>query len=244
MHSVTVRQEIVDRVLKRRGRYHLFDRLDPARTALVVIDMQTAFCAPGGPAEVPGSRDIVPPINILTAELRALGVPVFWVLHANSRIGGKSDWELFFNMIVADEVREKTLLRVEASVARGIPIHSVLREGISGDRITTLYGILNGTCNYILTEIEKRGASFEEVLAEAQAAGYGAEADQRGRCVFTKTSRLPPENRCPCRPAARAASRSLGLSPIRMLLSALTGKRSSRSVIIPGPGLRRSFARR
>ena len=40
MHSVTVRKEIVDRVLQRRGRYHLFDRLDPARTALVVIDMQ------------------------------------------------------------------------------------------------------------------------------------------------------------------------------------------------------------
>src|SRR5258705_7114418 len=109
MHSITVRQEIVDRVLQRRGRYHLFDRLDPARTALVVIDMQTAFCAPNGPAEVPASRDIVEPINTLTAELRTLGVPVIWVLHANSRVGGKSDWELFFNTIVADEVREKTL---------------------------------------------------------------------------------------------------------------------------------------
>jgi homoserine dehydrogenase len=51
-----------------------------------------------------------------------------------------------------------------------------LREGISGDRITTLYGILNGTSNYILTEIEKRGASFDEVLREAQRLGY-AEAD-------------------------------------------------------------------
>ena len=67
-------------------------------------------------------------------------------------------------------------LAMEASVAGGIPIHAVLREGISGDRITTLYGILNGTCNYILTEIEQRGADFDEVLAEAQAAGY-AEAD-------------------------------------------------------------------
>ena len=67
-------------------------------------------------------------------------------------------------------------LAMEASVAGGIPIHAVLREGISGDRITTLYGILNGTCNYILTEIEQRGADFAKVLAEAQAAGY-AEAD-------------------------------------------------------------------
>ena len=67
-------------------------------------------------------------------------------------------------------------LAMEASVAGGIPIHAVLREGISGDRVTTLYGILNGTCNYILTEIEQRGADFAKVLAEAQAAGY-AEAD-------------------------------------------------------------------
>jgi len=67
-------------------------------------------------------------------------------------------------------------LAMEASVAGGIPIHAVLREGISGDRVSTLYGILNGTCNYILTEIEQRGADFAKVLAEAQAAGY-AEAD-------------------------------------------------------------------
>src|SRR5579862_3946084 len=67
-------------------------------------------------------------------------------------------------------------LAMEASVAGGIPIHTVLREGISGDRVTTLYGILNGTSNYILTEIEKHGSSFDDVLKDAQRLGY-AEAD-------------------------------------------------------------------
>jgi homoserine dehydrogenase len=67
-------------------------------------------------------------------------------------------------------------LAMEASVCGGIPIHAVLREGISGDRVTALYGILNGTSNYILTEMEKRGDSLPAVLAEAQAMGY-AEAD-------------------------------------------------------------------
>jgi homoserine dehydrogenase len=67
-------------------------------------------------------------------------------------------------------------LAMEASVCGGIPIHTVLREGISGDRVTTFYGILNGTCNYILTEMEKRDAALDEVLREAQAKGY-AEAD-------------------------------------------------------------------
>jgi homoserine dehydrogenase len=67
-------------------------------------------------------------------------------------------------------------LAMEASVAGGIPIHAVLREGISGDRVVALYGILNGTSNYILTEMEKRGDTLETVLAEAQKLGY-AEAD-------------------------------------------------------------------
>jgi homoserine dehydrogenase len=67
-------------------------------------------------------------------------------------------------------------LAMEASVAGGIPIHTVLREGIAGDRVVELYGILNGTSNFILTEIEKSNAAFQAVLAEAQQLGY-AEAD-------------------------------------------------------------------
>jgi len=67
-------------------------------------------------------------------------------------------------------------LAMEASVAGGIPIHSVLREGIAGDRVTGLFGILNGTSNFILTEIERSNASFDSVLSEAQRLGY-AEAD-------------------------------------------------------------------
>jgi len=67
-------------------------------------------------------------------------------------------------------------LAMEASVAGGIPIHTVLREGIAGDRVLELYGILNGTSNFILTEIEKSHAAFESVLSEAQQLGY-AEAD-------------------------------------------------------------------
>ncbi len=67
-------------------------------------------------------------------------------------------------------------LAMEASVCGGIPIHAVLREGIAGDHIETIFGILNGTSNYILTEIEQNGADFGGVLKEAQRLGY-AEAD-------------------------------------------------------------------
>src|SRR3981189_283635 len=55
-------------------------------------------------------------------------------------------------------------LAMEASVAGGIPIHAVLREGISGDRVVAIAGILNGTSNYILTEMERRGESFDTIL--------------------------------------------------------------------------------
>jgi len=109
MHEVGIRPEIVDRVLARRGRFHLFDRLDPSRTALVAIDMQTTFCQPGAPAEVPGSRGIVGSINRLTDALRKMDLPIVWVLHANTHRAGISDWELFFNYIVAGDVRERTI---------------------------------------------------------------------------------------------------------------------------------------
>ena len=67
-------------------------------------------------------------------------------------------------------------LRAEAGVAGGIPILKALGEGLAGNAVTRVFGVLNGTCNYILTEMEARGARYEDVLADAQALGY-AEAD-------------------------------------------------------------------
>jgi homoserine dehydrogenase len=73
-------------------------------------------------------------------------------------------------------IRAGVNVAMEASVAGGIPIHAVLREGISGDWVVALYGILNGTSNYILTEMEKHGHPLEQVLADAQRLGF-AEAN-------------------------------------------------------------------
>ncbi|MEO5345118.1 MAG: homoserine dehydrogenase [Magnetococcus sp. YQC-9] len=64
----------------------------------------------------------------------------------------------------------------EAAVAGAVPVIKALRESLSGNRIDLVYGILNGTCNYILTEMREKGLPFGEVLAAAQAKGY-AEAD-------------------------------------------------------------------
>ncbi len=67
-------------------------------------------------------------------------------------------------------------LMFEAAIAGGIPIVKALREGLAANKITKLYGILNGTCNYILSTMEDTGRDFDDVLREAQAKGY-AEAD-------------------------------------------------------------------
>ncbi len=109
MHDVEIGQEIVDRVLARRRRYHLFDSLDPAKTAFVIVDMQNTFCQEGSPAEVPASRDICAGINAFNAGLRKLGVKIIWVTHANTGDGERSDWDNFFNVFVADELRQRTI---------------------------------------------------------------------------------------------------------------------------------------
>ena len=71
---------------------------------------------------------------------------------------------------------EGVALKYEAAVAGGIPVIKGLRDGAAANRIERVYGILNGTCNYILTTMEKHGSSFDAVLEDAQNLGY-AEAD-------------------------------------------------------------------
>jgi homoserine dehydrogenase len=71
---------------------------------------------------------------------------------------------------------QERILAFEAAVAGGIPVIKTLREGLAANQVTRLYGILNGTCNYILTTMRETGREFDAVLAEAQALGY-AEAD-------------------------------------------------------------------
>ena len=97
----------------------------------------------------------------------------------------------------------------EASVAGGIPIIKALREGLISNRINRIYGIMNGTCNYILTRMEREGIDFNTVLAEAQKLGY-AEAnpslDIDGFDTAHKTAIL----------AALAYGKWFGLEPVHV----------------------------
>ena len=78
--------------------------------------------------------------------------------------------------LAAKAEAQKVALKFEAAVAGGIPVIKGLREGAAANAIERVYGILNGTCNYILTVMEDTGRDFADVLAEAQAKGF-AEAD-------------------------------------------------------------------
>ncbi len=93
------------------------------------------------------------------------------VVTANKALVATHGPELF-----AEARRRGVLLGFEAAVAGGVPIIRALRDGLAANRILSIYGIVNGTSNYILTRMTEEGREFREALAEAQAAGY-AEAD-------------------------------------------------------------------
>ncbi len=108
-HDVEIRPEIRERVLRRRGKLHFYDRLDPARTAHLVIDMQNVFVAPGAPIEVPEARGVVERINETNRALRALGVKIVWITHRNLRHGARSDWALYYDHVMTPERADEVL---------------------------------------------------------------------------------------------------------------------------------------
>ena len=79
LHAVRLPDYVAERVKLRRGSDHAFATIVPSRTALVVVDLQNGFMAPGQPAEMPTARAIVPNVNRLAAATRAAGGKVIWI---------------------------------------------------------------------------------------------------------------------------------------------------------------------
>jgi homoserine dehydrogenase len=135
----------------------------PIPTSLMTTDWQTVVNDP----EVHMVSELVGGTNlartIILAALK-LGKPV---ITANKALLSAHGEELF-----AAAQQYGTNLYYEASVCGGIPIIKSLREGFVGNRITHLYGIVNGTCNYILTRMKLEGGDFQEILKDAQAQGF------------------------------------------------------------------------
>jgi ureidoacrylate peracid hydrolase len=108
----------------RRGRLELFDTLDARKTALVVIDMQNAWLASGGPFETPPARALIPRINRLASALRAKQGSVVWIQHTAGQAGEEGYWPLYFDNFIAPERRAAAI----QALTPGSPMHDLHSE--------------------------------------------------------------------------------------------------------------------
>jgi len=114
MHNIAIPQAVIDRVVSRRGKEHIFDDLEPSKTALVVVDMQNAFMMEGvAHAFVMSAQDIVPNVNRLASAVRRTGGKVVWIQTIWTEEGG-SEWSILDSM----SLPHWTTKRIEA-LSRG-----------------------------------------------------------------------------------------------------------------------------
>lgn len=104
MHQMSIPAELTERVIKRAGRAHPFDVMQPAKTALIVIDMQNYFMKPGYLGEVPMARAIVPNVKRLAAALRTRGAHVIWVKNATNDT--RESWSVMHDCLMTPQNRD------------------------------------------------------------------------------------------------------------------------------------------
>jgi ureidoacrylate peracid hydrolase len=114
MHKIAIPQAAIDRVLKRRDSLHVFNDIDPARTAHIVVDLQNGFMAEGAPAEIPIARDIVPNVNRISAALRAAGGLVVYIQNTIDA-AAKQAWSNWFTHMSG----ERRQASMDAAFAEG-----------------------------------------------------------------------------------------------------------------------------
>jgi ureidoacrylate peracid hydrolase len=113
MHGFAIPKSITDRVVERRGRPHVYDDLDPAKSALVVVDMQNAFMLPGVAHSLcPMAQEIVPNINRLSGTVRDTGGTVVWIKTTFTKEALRG-WSAYFEMTSPQRVAK----RIEALTA-------------------------------------------------------------------------------------------------------------------------------
>lgn len=123
MHKIEIAQQAIDISLRRRGAVQPFATIEPLKTALLVVDMQTGFVAPGAVAEIPVAREIVPNINRLANVLRHAGGTIVWIVSTYGP-GAERDWTTFFNFVITGEASDRFRLAFQ----EGKPEHTLWRE--------------------------------------------------------------------------------------------------------------------
>jgi ureidoacrylate peracid hydrolase len=176
MNGVNLPQSIIDRVVARRGTEHPFATLDPARTALVVIDMQNAFMDDAvGHAVCPAARDIVPNVNRLAAAVRQAGGGVFWI---KNTFDAKSEreWSVLEDMATPEGRRRRAAAMSEGTVGHELwPALEVRPQ----DEIVRKYrfsAFLPGTCEL---PDRLRAGGFDTVLITGTVTNVCCESSAR-----------------------------------------------------------------
>ena len=122
MHNIRISQDHIAKVTRRAGRQHPYDVIDPGKTALVVIDMQNHFMAPGFMAETPMARAVVPHVNRLAAALRDMGGHVVWIQNVTNETW--ESWSVYHNFL---QTTDRARLRY-ASMEEGAQGHALWPE--------------------------------------------------------------------------------------------------------------------
>jgi ureidoacrylate peracid hydrolase len=178
MHEIQISPELIQRLTAERGgRLHLFDEVDPARTAHIVIDMQNGFMEPGAPVEVPAAREIVPNVNAISQAVRDAGARNIFVrfttpaaaldqwssfysrfspqsrrAHQEAFAPGAHYWQLWPQLEVRDDDAQVDKGRFAAFIPGTCDLHQILQER----RIDTL--IISGTLTNCCCESTARDA--------------------------------------------------------------------------------------
>jgi len=210
MHKVAVPQNIIDRVIERRGKEHVFDDLDPARTALIVVDLQNAFMMPGiAHAEIPMAREIVPNVNRLATALRAAGGTVVWIVTTYDQ-AIDTEWSIYYRMSTPASGAKRSEALTKGSVGHQIwsalevkpedPIvekrrFSAFIQGSSElDKVLKARGIDNllitGTVTGVCCESTARDAmmlNYQVTMVTDGNASYSDEEHNRALTAFYST---------------------------------------------------------
>jgi homoserine dehydrogenase len=175
--TVNVLKRNAEEIFRRAGR-----EIVVAKASVRSLDQQR-ICDTAGIELTTDSYDIIndPEIDIVLELIGGDGVAKDLVIKAidNGKhvvTANKALIALHGNELFTKASQKGVVIAFEAAVAGGIPIIKAIREGLSGNQIEWLAGIINGTGNFILSEMRDKGRDFNDVLAEAQALGY-AEAD-------------------------------------------------------------------
>jgi ureidoacrylate peracid hydrolase len=177
MHKIDIPQWAIERVTARRGRRHVFAEMVPARTALLVVDMQNAFLMDGvAHSLVPEAREIVPNINRLAAALRAAGGLVVWIQTAATD-DAIAEWSVFHDEMMTPEARARRIAATRRG-SIGYDLWSALdvKPGDARVEKTRYSAFIQGSSNI---EAMLRSRGIDTVLVTGTVTGVCCESTAR-----------------------------------------------------------------